>query len=54
MKKLFPASLSKDFLAQNRKVLRRFFILLLIFAFFFWLGSVSPQLGGNGYCGVYY
>lgn len=43
-----------NFLARHRKGARLLVWVLVISAFFFWLGTVSSPVNSPGFCRIYY
>lgn len=41
-------------LRKNKKTIRWVVFLLLLCAFFFWLGTVAKPVNGAGFCKVFY
>lgn len=46
--------LSCNVLKQHKKTIRWVVFLLLLCAFFFWLGTVAKPVNGAGFCKVFY
>jgi len=44
----------RDFLARNRRSVRWVLAVVLLCAFFFWVGSVSSNVSAPGFCRIYY